>query len=416
MIFLGKYPLLVNIPVHGTFLATTIGALRALSFLSFSLTMISRRLGRTYIIIVAAFFALLVLYFLPQTGIHERSKKLVNSIIQGDGDKAPEDTGFNDDRWFFQEPLEGYEQPRFTQEHLDAAPQNYYGPGHDTIATIFTTRNGKLNDPYFMAAQQIVYRVLWNPRSKTTKIPMTVFVTSYVSQEQRNFFVGAGAIVRELPLRPFVPDHPGTSGRLKDMFSKLEMWYQLEFSRIAYLDSDAFPVDHIDSIFEEIPWQRCKKELLPEEDSTVAKEICTYSFGGWMDFNGINAGVMVLSPNAAMYGRLIRESLNHSTFDNGFMEQALLAHAYDREGPFPPTEVDHEWNAGPDMTKEGEHQYIVHDKLWATGFSDADAWHRNEFKHMWSDMIDFYKSEQFSDARKESGPITAWDWEKHIND
>ncbi|QIX02500.1 hypothetical protein AMS68_008017 [Peltaster fructicola] len=370
--------------------------------------MIIRRSGKTLLVFGAIFSALLILFFVPQTGIKEKSTKIVNDLLASKKNETDKPT-WNDDKYYFQVNLPQYELPQFGKVELAAAPQNYKGPGGETIATFYASRDADMHDPYFLAAQQIVYRVLWNPRTKTTKYPMTVFVTPFISQEQRDFFIGAGAIVREVPLRPFVPTEAGAAGRLKDMFTKLEMWYQRDFKRIAYLDSDAFPVDHIDSIFDLVPWQMCKKELLPEGDRSVADDICKYSFGGWKDYDGINAGVMVFNPNEAMFGRLVRESLNQSNFNNGLMEQSLLQYTYNPEGPFPPSTLSHEWNAGGDMTASGQHQYILHSKIWNTGFEAHDTWYYNEFKHMWQDMIDWYKTDQFLTARRESGPKSVWE-------
>lgn len=192
------------------------------------------------------------------------------------------------------------------------------------------------------------------------------------------------------------------------MFSKLEMWHQLEFSRIAYLDGDAFPILNIDGLFDIAKWQMCKPELLPPGDQPVSKEICRYTFAGFNDFNGINAGVLVFNPNEPMYGRLIRESLNQTNFDNGFMEQALLHYTYNPDGPFPPGEFNQSWNAGPDLTRDGVKQFIVHHKLWATEYDDEKVWYKKEFKHTWADMLEFYASDDFKKARKEAGPLSNW--------
>lgn len=80
-----------------------------------------------------------------------------------------------------------------------------------------------------------------------TKHTMTVFVALIISEEQRGYFRAAGAVAKETALRSFVPKQSGPAGPPNDMFSKLEMWRQTEFSKITYLDSDAFPLVNVDA-------------------------------------------------------------------------------------------------------------------------------------------------------------------------
>ena len=72
------------------------------------------------------------------------------------------------------------------------------------FATFFATRSPSIFDPYFMSTVQNVYRILWDPRSRSNQYPMIVFVAPFVTQEQRDIFAAGGAIVRELDLVLFV--------------------------------------------------------------------------------------------------------------------------------------------------------------------------------------------------------------------
>ncbi|KAJ8607598.1 hypothetical protein MRB53_040182 [Persea americana] len=312
--------------------------------------------------------------------------------------EEPEDN-FDRLKLYFQDDLVDYTLPTFDDFTHRAAPHNYIGDGHETFATFFASRDSSMLDPYFLAAQQIVYRVLWDPKSKTDRHTMTVFVAPFISQEQRQYFTAAGAIVRELPLRPFTPEHAGAAGRLKDMFSKLEMWNHTEFSKILYLDSDAFPLANVGSAFELAEEQDCKRDLLPDEDLPKEDEICRYTFAGGQDASGVNAGVLVFNPNEAMYERIVRMSLDGSKFDNGLMEQSALHLAYDEEGPFPPSYLPHAYNGAPDTVDNGEPLYIVHSKLWATQYNAEDAWFKHIFNETWNEMLSFYQSSEFKAAR-----------------
>lgn len=305
---------------------------------------------------------------------------------------------FNNYTWWFQLDLVEYSLPRFDVAKLQSyAPRHYKGPGHETFATLYASRDSSMLDPYFLATQQIIYRLLWDPRSRSNEHPVTVFVAPFITAEQRRYFTAAGAIVREVDLVPFEPvESANVAARLMDMFSKLEMWNQTEFSRIAYLDSDAFPVVNIDEIFDLAPTQMCKEKLLPREDRAHAKEICPYVFTGYMENDeSTNAGVLVFQPNRAMHARLLRDCQDKTKFDNGLAEQAFLNTAFHRDGPFPPSKaLDQRWNISPDAHDRGEEISILHAKLWATWFEE-DNWAVNLFNHTWKDMLHLYESPDF---------------------
>lgn len=309
---------------------------------------------------------------------------------------------FNNATFGFQDDLNEIEVPTALSNSKFATypPHNYKGPGHETFATLYVTRNGTLRDPYFLANLNIIYRLLWAPKIKS-KHPVTVFVTGPVPREHREWFAAAGAIVREVGLRPFTPIHPGVPGRIQDMFSKLEMWRQTDFSRITYLDSDAFPLDNIDEIFNLAPEQTCFEELLPEEDQ-VYSSICDYVFGvfkeaTWM----INAGVMVFKPDEPMYARLARHSEQQDTFDNGFMEQSMLTLAFDERGPFPYSTFSQEWNAFDKYKDdEGGEIKILHDKMWSHHWMDPDSWVTKDWEESWADMVAFFNGDEFKRLRE----------------
>lgn len=86
-----------------------------------------------------------------------------HAVAQTDaGSAEAQDPGiYNEMKWYFQWDL-GLENPKFNSKTLRRyKPHNYRGPGHETYATYLSTRNGTMQDPYFMAAQQLAYRVLW---------------------------------------------------------------------------------------------------------------------------------------------------------------------------------------------------------------------------------------------------------------
>nr|POE51758.1 galactinol synthase 7 [Quercus suber] len=313
-------------------------------------------------------------------------------------------SAFDFGKWYFQTDIP-YALPQFDVSRLGAiAPQHYQGPGHETFATYFASRNSSMEDPYFIAAQQIVYRLLWDPRSKTKKYPVTVFVAPFISEEQRSYFSAAGALVRELPLVPFNPDPQADkhiAGRLVDMFSKLEFWNQTEFSRIAYLDSDAFPLVNLDSMFDIAPERHCHQDRLSSAWPTISST-CEYVLAGHMENpQTVNAGVLVLKPDTGMYGLLLQEFHNTTDFDYGFVEQAFLSKFFRLDGPFPPSTFGEEYNSNPDRREKGLDIYILHTKIWAYFFGETH-WAAHIFNDTWIDMLQFYEDDGFADLRLSS--------------
>lgn len=290
-------------------------------------------------------------------------------------------------------------------------PHNDRGPGQFAFATYLSTRDNSVADPYFLSAMQLVYRLLWDPKSRSSSYPVIVFVAPFIPQQQRDLLLAAGAMVRELELVPWDPPKDESGGQMfpfarwKDLFSKLNIWGQLDLARVAFLDLDAFPVRDLDGIFDPSvsPRQRCRAELLPAEDRACEAEICDYVFAGHGLADGVNVGVVVLEPNAAMHARLLRESQDTTKFDNKMAEQAFLNYAFGRNGPFPPHELGREWNGFYPKAEEEGLLRIVHEKLWI--FGDNTAWTKNIFSNGWFELLTLYQSPEFEAMRALDGPL-----------
>ena len=310
-------------------------------------------------------------------------------------------------QWQFQQNLDLSPPKIDTIKLRRYRPHNYKGEGHPTYATYVATPGGNLNEPYFVAAQQLIYRTLWDPRSGG-EYPFTAFVAPHITEEQRNLLAAAGAIVREL--EP-VEWHPvqGTFARWKYQFAKLNMWKQTDFSRIFFLDSDAFPVKKIDDVFD-TPQAHCKQELLPAEDQKSAESICTYTFmaspqnllpstdTGIME---LNTGVMLLEPNIAMHTRLMREMPNTEKWNTAMADQGFLSEMFKAQGSFPVTSMSREYNGFfPGPQDEGRLK-VVHEKLWID--PEQAPWAKGMFSSTHKAMKDFYESDIFVAAREKDG-------------
>lgn len=341
---------------------------------------------------------------LPPAGGANDALKDANTGASPDSES---NSAFNEVKFPFQDDLVEYRQPKIDITNLKQyAPHNDHGPGQFAYATYLSTRNNSVHDPYFLSAQQIVYRLLWDPKSRSPFHPIVVFVAPFIPEEQRSILAAQGAIVRELALVPWDPP-PNEDGsifpfaRWKDLFSKLNIWAETDFSRIVFLDLDAFPIENIDGVFDEsiAPRLKCKTELLPPEDKIHEKEICDYTWAGHGLWDGINVGMIVLEPNKYMHARLLRESQDTSKFDNKMAEQAFLNYAFRPEGPFPPTRIGREWNGfTPQEGEEGKLK-VVHEKLWI--FGKDISWTKDIFRNGWDELLALYESPHFETLRKQ---------------
>lgn len=312
---------------------------------------------------------------------------------------------FDDDKWFFEEDLNDYANPSWNVQKLrQYKPHNAKGPGHPTFGMYYATYNGSLYDPYFMAAQQVIYRLLWDPRSKTAQHPVTVWVPPFIDDAHRDWFRAAGADVRELALVEWHPNAP-TKGRWRHLFSKLNLWNETDYSRIMFMDVDAFPLENVDGLLEIAEEeQRCNTDLLPSfDDKLVGDALCDYVFvGPHGEGEEVNVGVIVFKPSPAMHGRLLREFSHPENFNNSMAEQAFLTWYFDPEGPFPVRWVDREWDALFTKPEDEGHIKILHEKIWAYWFT-PEHFAAQYFNETWLQMLELYNSKEFEDLRIQDG-------------
>ncbi|KAF2799199.1 glycosyltransferase family 8 protein [Melanomma pulvis-pyrius CBS 109.77] len=300
---------------------------------------------------------------------------------------------------------------KILQEALNNKPHNYdpKGPKTNAYATFMATRNPSLKDPYFLAIHSLIHRVLWSPRSRTEKYPFVVYVADFVTSEQRQLLSGAGAIVRELAPLEWNPNVEGVQARWKDLFAKLNMWSETEFSRILFLDADAFPVANLDAMFDMAPLQDCVEGRLQADDylGDGARVCEPYVFAGvpQSPFNdtdvNINVGSMVFSPSEAMHARLLQNYVKTDQYNCLMAEQAFLNWQFNINGAFPATRLEREYGGFfPQENEEGKLK-VVHEKLW----SEEMGWLKSEWETQWQEMLAFYTRDEFLEQRKKDGTI-----------
>jgi inositol 3-alpha-galactosyltransferase len=291
-------------------------------------------------------------------------------------------------------------------------PHNYdpNGPKTNVYATFMATRNPSIKDPYYLAIHSLIYRLLWSHKSRSERYAFVVYVANFVTPEQRQLLSGAGAIVRELEMLEWNPQVAGIQSRWKNLFAKLNMWKETEFSRIFSLDADAFPVANIDAIFDVAIEQNCvEAKLSPEDYLFDGTSTCEpYVFAGIPQdpFNpiskSINGGALVFSPSTRMHQRFLQNYLKFDKYDVQLVEQAFLNWQFDINGAFPAQLLERQWNAAfPNEEDQGKVK-VVHEKIW----TEDREWLKREWVDEWVAMTQFYMSEAFSNARFLDGLVS----------
>lgn len=284
------------------------------------------------------------------------------------------------------------------------------GPPSYTYATFMASRNPSVKDPYFLAIHSLIYRILWSPRSKTRKYPFVVYVSDFVSHEQRQLLAGAGALVRELTPLPWNPKNPGVPHHWKDLFAKLNIWNETEFSRILFLDADAFPVAMIDDMFEVKKVWNCIESKMQLDDFLPGGEpVCEpYVFAGvphnpYSIFDvEINVGSMVFTPNSKQHARLLQNYLKFDKYDVKMAEQGFLNWQFGINSAYPPGMLDREYGAffpRKDGSEKG--LKVVREKMWMI----EQGWMKGEWEGTWREMEGFYGSSEFLDRRRKDGEV-----------
>lgn len=323
------------------------------------------------------------------------------------------ETSVQDSKLPFQQDLDLELPLTNLQKYATHAPHNYKpnGPKTYAYATFMGTRSPSIHDPYFLSIQSLVYRTLWSPHTRTDKYPFIVYVGAWVTPEQRNLLSGTGAIVRELASLDWSPNVPGVTPRWKDLFVKLNMWKEVEFQRIIFLDGDALPLAKLDEMFDAAPVQQCLMDKLQPDDFLADHTpVCEpYLFGGapqepWNSSSTMfNAGVIMFSPSLRMHERLLQNYVKTDQYDCLLVEQAFLNWQFSPTGAFPATMLERKWAAVfPQEEDEGKLN-VVHEKIWMA----KDGWMHKNWVETWIEMVQYYESDEFQTMREWDGVAKA---------
>lgn len=149
---------------------------------------------------------------------------------------------------------------------------------------------------------------------------MVALITSDVSEENRNKLEKVGwklRLVERLPLHCFPPNllqkeglDPVRRARIPEVFTKLNMWDMVEYKKVVFLDADAFvphPEDNnVDELFE-WPQFSASPHFEKKMKASTASQF--------------NSGVVVLSPSAETFEKMMHSVTHHSEGD--WIDQCL---------------------------------------------------------------------------------------------
>lgn len=210
-------------------------------------------------------------------------------------------------------------QPRVNfGRYAHRPPHNVEDQSGNAFALLLCTRESSLRDPYFAATQNIAYRLLWQFRTKHRVI---VFVCPWTPRSQRKILAGQGVLIRELPEFPVNVDL--FVDRWRDQFTKLHMWASTDYKKIAFLDSDAFPMNNVDDVFDLVKEQQCRRSPIDPTAEVPIEAICNYTFAAVDPYNSLelNGGFLVFSPSEGVHAAMVRDAQRTNEYDTSRMEQ-----------------------------------------------------------------------------------------------
>jgi len=328
---------------------------------------------------------------------------------------TPSRFGFQKDEEIVEQPQDELQAPAFklSQDRIHLLKHynahNFPNVNGHTFATLLCTRDPSADDIYLLATRVLIYHFLWRSQSKSPDKPITIFVAPFVPQWKRDILMAEGAHVIEIPVIEIAPKVTNwNSERWRDQFTKLNMWNETQFSKIAYFDSDAFPLHHVDPLFDLTPTQRCNPDLLDEHDRPHVDEICDYVFAGVPILNkpevGPNGGLLVFTPEERMHDRLVRLAPQTDRYNSELLEQGMFEWVYGYQSPFPARQLPRKWNGLFPGADEEAYLQVVHEKIWNKDYNEHGLqWMTKIWDESWAEMKDFYNSEEFLQIRKRDG-------------
>ena len=147
-----------------------------------------------------------------------------------------------------------------------------------------------------------------------------VLVTDDVSQESRDILnkknlkiVDADKIYYNGQHKDKILDRYGKVDQSWKMFTKINIWKQVEYSKIIYLDADTLVLNNIDELFD-----------VEELGAVIGGSVM-------LNYSGIEAGVLVVKPDINTYNNII-DALKSDTYDIKMSDQSFLNDYFSKHG------------------------------------------------------------------------------------
>lgn len=147
-----------------------------------------------------------------------------------------------------------------------------------------------------------------------------VLVTDDVSKESRSILnkknlkiIEADKIYYNGDRKDKILDRYGKKDESWKMFTKINIWKQIDYSKLIYLDADTIVLKNIDELFN-------------------YDELAAVSGGSVMlNYTGIEAGVLVVKPNIETYDDII-SALETDSYDIKMSDQSFLNDYFSKHG------------------------------------------------------------------------------------
>ncbi|OUM58210.1 glycosyltransferase family 8 protein [Piromyces sp. E2] len=234
---------------------------------------------------------------------------------------------------------------------------------------VMLTSEGNKVDNYYMYVSTIVYRLLHKKeiRTKRTDVDVVVMVTEDVADWKIRNLRNLGAVIKVVN-KIRVGTNYIINRSWRNCYTKLRMFEMTEYETIVYLDADLYLKKNIDELFD-IARDVRNKTGRNDFFGAVTDGSIKVNYHNRERKGMLNAGLMILTPEVAVYNDLIELAPQKKLYNAGFMEQGLLSYYYsDYNNLFNRTRyhLDPRYNAqwlDDNNMDYYDKVYIIHQKL-----------------------------------------------------
>ncbi|ORX56560.1 nucleotide-diphospho-sugar transferase [Piromyces finnis] len=234
------------------------------------------------------------------------------------------------------------------------------------------TSEGEQVDNYYMYTSAVVYRLLHKEetRIKRNDIDVIVMVTEDVADWKLRGLHNLGAIIKRV--NKITLDIKNINERWRNCYTKLRMFGMTEYDTIIYLDADLYIKKNVDELFDlanDIRNTTGRNDFF----GAVTDSPIKINYNNRERKGMLNAGIMILTPEIALYNDLIELAPKIELYDKRFMEQGLLSYYYsDTNNLFNRTRYhldpryNAQWLSDSVFNEYYDKVYIIHQKLGNT--------------------------------------------------